>query len=159
MNHDIHVKLTLGVVTGARAEWRNKHVERLEQHIDIEGKVIGEKYSVTGTVVIQPGTGDPNTGAVMGHELKHANNMAAHGAEGEQAGEEGEKQARAVENSIRQDYQDDCDDLCRGSADEALRGTGGAGAGHSKPSGFEELDQYVAGADAEKKRLEKEGRW
>ena len=154
MNHDIKVKFTLGPVTGARGELRD--IKFTGTHV-ADGKVIGFMYEATFVI---PAQGDPSTGAVMGHELKHANNLARYGdVKREAPGEVGEHEARSVENSIRQDYVDDCDDLCRGSADEALRGTDGAGAGHSKPSEFEELNQYVAAADAEKKRLEKEGRW
>jgi hypothetical protein len=139
-NREITIKFELDKVIGARAEWRPGWGTEPVEYQHSDGTTTGS-WKVWGTIALSA-LGDADTGALMGHELKHANNMAEHGKRGEGPGEEGDRQSEAVERSIQIDYRNDQDDQCGGSADQALMG------GQGQTSQFRSFEGFAHGLGA-----------
>lgn len=88
----------------------------------------GTVRKVDGPVAVETaGKGEAQSGAVMGHELKHINNLAdpnkrpAGTVKDEQ--KLGEPEADEVQKNVKDDYQDKSDDVTDAQAETALEGT------------------------------------
>jgi RHS repeat-associated protein len=123
-NPDVHVRIaSTGPVPGARADLKAEVGPAKDPNT---GKPTG-KYEVTGTAEIPAGHGDATSAALVGHELKHANDMAQSGPQrkGTPAAEQGQQAAQQTEDQIEEESKDKNtdDDVSKEQAEKALEGT------------------------------------
>ncbi len=123
-NPNVHVKIEgTGPVAKGRADFRGDPPTLAR---DSAGKRTGG-FVVTGTASIPAGQGPTTSAALIGHELKHVNDIAATGAQppGTPKGEKGEARAQETEKAIKEDLAvlGDEDDVSDEATTKALAGT------------------------------------